>query len=143
MVSGVSTVSKQLRTLKADKGIAARVVSFPFPHLSKNQSLEYKRDTLRRQRGTTAVLIEPFSLNDWERYADAAFGMTQFSHSLPGKAAYKNFGYEAEPLVTKVAGYLDQLKADEHRRNEFVAVIDSIWVVGNTLMYIDGLESLE
>jgi hypothetical protein len=45
--------------------------------------------------------------------------------------------------VTKVAGYLDQLKADEHRRNEFVAMIDSIWVVGNTLMYIDGLESLE
>lgn len=106
--------------LKADKGIAARVVSFPSQRLFEKQSLEYKRDTLRRHRGIPAVVIEPFSPNGWERYADSGFCMTQFGHSLPGKAAYKHFGYEAEPLATKVAGYLDQLKADEHLRNEFV-----------------------
>lgn len=106
--------------LKADKVITARVVSFPSQCLFEKQSLEYKRDTLRRHRGIPAVVIEPFSPNGWERYADAGFCMTQFGHSLPGKAEYKHFGYDAEPLATKVAGYLDQLKADEHLRNEFV-----------------------
>ncbi|KAJ6001170.1 hypothetical protein N7481_001579 [Penicillium waksmanii] len=45
--------------LKADKGITARVVSFPSQRLFQKQSLEYKRDTLRRHRGIPAVVIEP------------------------------------------------------------------------------------
>ncbi|GLI79168.1 hypothetical protein PoHVEF18_007496 [Penicillium ochrochloron] len=106
--------------LKAEKGITARVVSFPCQRLFEQQSLEYKRDTLRRHRGVPAVVIEPYAPNGWERYADAGVCIKRFGHSLPGKAAYKFFGYDIETLTGKVAGYLDQLKGDELLRNEFV-----------------------
>ncbi|KAJ6025000.1 hypothetical protein N7540_005797 [Penicillium herquei] len=106
--------------LRAQKGITARVVSFPCQRLFEQQSLEYKRDTLRRHHGIPAVVIEPYAPNGWERYADAGINVKRFGHSLPGKAAYKFFGYEIDTLTTKVAGYLDQLKGDEYLRNEFV-----------------------
>ncbi|CEJ61250.1 Putative Transketolase [Penicillium brasilianum] len=106
--------------LKAEKGITARVVSFPCQRLFEQQSLEYKRDTLRRHRGIPAVVIEPYAPNGWERYADAGICIKRFGHSLPGKAAYKFFGYDIDTLTSKVAGYLDQLKGDELLRNEFI-----------------------
>ena len=106
--------------LKAQKGIVARVVSFPCQRLFEQQSLEYKRDVLRRHRGIPAIVIEPYAPNGWERYADAGVHIKRFGHSLPGKAAYKFFGYEIDTLTSKVLGYLDQLKSDEYLRNEFV-----------------------
>lgn len=106
--------------LKAEKGITARVVSFPCQRLFEQQTLDYKRDTLRRHRGIPAVVIEPYAPNGWERYADAGICVKRFGHSLPGKAAYKYFGYEIDTLTSKVAGYLNQIKGDEHLRREFV-----------------------
>ena len=106
--------------LKAQRGITARVVSFPCQRLFEQQSLEYKRDTLRRHRGIPAIVIEPYTPNGWERYADAGICVKRFGHSLPGKAAYKFFGYDIETLTAKISGYLDQIKADEYLRNEFV-----------------------
>ncbi|KAJ5273013.1 hypothetical protein N7478_008138 [Penicillium angulare] len=106
--------------LKAQKGINARVVSFPCQRLFEQQSLQYKRDTLRRHRGIPAVVIEPYAPNGWERYANAGINLKRFGHSLPGKAAYKFFGYEIDTLTSKVAGYLDQLKGDEYLQSEFV-----------------------
>jgi dihydroxyacetone synthase len=106
--------------LKTKKGITARVISFPCQRLFEKQTLQYKRDTLRRHRGIPAVVIEPYAPNGWERYADAGIHITRFGHSLPGKAAYKFFGYEIETMTTKVAGYLEQIKADELLRGEFV-----------------------
>ncbi|CAI7577171.1 hypothetical protein N7533_001321 [Penicillium manginii] len=105
--------------LKA-QGIASRVVSFPCQRLFEKQPLEYKRDVLRRHRGIPAVVIEPYAPNGWERYADAGICVKRFGHSLPGKAAYKYFGYEIDTLTTKVSGYLGQLKTDELLRHEFV-----------------------
>lgn len=106
--------------LKAQHGIIARVISFPCQRLFEQQSLDYKRDTLRRNRGIPAVVIEPYAPNGWERYADAGICIKRFGHSLPGKAAYKYFGYEIGTLTTKVAGYLKQIQADECLRGEFV-----------------------
>lgn len=105
--------------LKAEKGIIARVVSFPCQRLFEQQSLEYKRDTLRRHC-IPAVVIEPYAPNGWERYANAGICIKRFGHSLPGKAAYKFFGYDIETLTRKVVGYLDQVRGDEVLRNEFV-----------------------
>ncbi|CAI7664760.1 unnamed protein product [Penicillium pancosmium] len=105
--------------LKA-QGIASRVISFPCQRLFEKQSLEYKRDVLRRHRGIPAVVIEPYAPNGWERYADAGICVKRFGHSLPGKAAYKYFGYGIDTLTTKVSGYLSQLKKDELLRHEFV-----------------------
>ncbi|KAJ5605428.1 hypothetical protein N7510_008209 [Penicillium lagena] len=108
------------RQLKEQNGITARVISFPCQRLFEQQSLEYKRDTLRRHRGIPAVVIEPYAPNGWERYADAGICVKRFGHSLPGKAAYKFFGYEVDVLTTKVEGYLERLQGDELLRGEFV-----------------------
>ncbi|KOS45945.1 hypothetical protein ACN38_g3129 [Penicillium nordicum] len=106
--------------LKVQQGITARVVSFPCQRLFEKQSVDYKRKTLQRHRGIPAVVIEPYAPNGWERYADAGICMTRFGHSLPGKAAYKFFGYEISTLTTKVVRYLERLREDELLRGEFV-----------------------
>ncbi|KAL1965272.1 hypothetical protein VTN77DRAFT_5874 [Rasamsonia byssochlamydoides] len=109
-------VAQQLKT----RNIVARVVSFPCQRLFEQQPLEYKRATLQRHRGIPAVVIEPYAPNGWERYADAGICLNRFGHSLPGKAAYKFFGYEIDVLTSKVVDYLDRIEQDELLRREFV-----------------------
>ncbi|KAL5431842.1 hypothetical protein PMIN07_005835 [Paraphaeosphaeria minitans] len=108
-------VAKELRS----KGIKTRLISFPCWRLFESQLLEYKRDTLRKHR-VPAVVIEPYAPNGWERYANAAISVKRFGHSLPGKAAYKFFGFEVGTMTAKVSEYLDNIKADEILRQEFV-----------------------
>lgn len=102
------------------RGIRARVISFPCQRLFEVQSTEYKRETLRRHRGIPAVVIEPFAPNGWERYADAAICIKRFGQSLPGKGAYKFFGFDAPALVVKVESYLQKVREDPILRTEFV-----------------------
>jgi dihydroxyacetone synthase len=109
-------VAEQLK----HKKIEARIVSFPCQRLFEKQSLDYKRATLQRHLGIPAVVIEPYAPNGWERYADAGICLKRFGHSLPGKAAYKFFGYEVDVLVSKVVNYLSCIQSDELLRREFV-----------------------
>lgn len=109
-------VAKELKT----KNIKARIVSFPCQRLFEAQSLDYKRDTLRRHCGIPAIVIEPFAPNGWERYADAGACIRRFGHSLPGKAAYKYFGFDAPALTAKVEAYLQMVQKDPLLRGEFV-----------------------
>jgi dihydroxyacetone synthase len=109
-------VAEQLK----HKKIEARIVSFPCQRLFEKQSLEYKRATLQRHLGIPAVVIEPYAPNGWERYADAGICLKRFGHSLPGKAAYKFFGYEMHVLVSKIMKYLSCIQSDELLRREFV-----------------------
>lgn len=102
------------------KNIKARVVSFPCQRLFEGQSISYKRETLRRQRGIPAVVIEPYAPNGWERYADAAVCIKRFGHSLPGKAAYKYFGFDVPSVTGKVEAYLQQVRDDPLLKGEFV-----------------------
>ncbi|OJJ29737.1 hypothetical protein ASPWEDRAFT_55323 [Aspergillus wentii DTO 134E9] len=109
-------VAEQLKS----KGIVARVISFPSQRLFEQQSVEYRRETLRRHKGIPAVVIEPYAPNGWERYADAGISIRRFGHSLPGKAAYKFFGYETGVMADKVTQYLDGLAKGELVKGEFV-----------------------
>ncbi|KAL3428799.1 Transketolase, thiamine diphosphate binding domain-containing protein [Aspergillus tetrazonus] len=106
--------------LKEEKGITARVVSFPCQRLFEQQSLEYRRSVLQRHKGIPAVVIEPYAPNGWERYADAGISVRRFGHSLPGKAAYKFFGFDIGAMTEKVGDYLQRVKEDEALRGEFV-----------------------
>jgi dihydroxyacetone synthase len=115
-LSHVVDTAKELQS----KNIKARVVSFPCQRLFDAQPTQYKRDVLRRHLGIPAVVVEPFSPNGWERYADAGACMRRFGHSLPGKAAYKYFGFDAPALTKKVESYLQQLRDDPLLRGEFV-----------------------
>lgn len=107
------------KELKA-KNIKARVLSFPCQRLFEAQPTEYKRDTLRRHKGIPAIVIEPYAPNGWERYADAAASIKRFGHSLPGKAAYKYFGFDTASLTAKVESYLQQVRDDPLLKGEFV-----------------------
>ena len=102
------------------KSIKARVVSFPCQRLFDAQSIQYKRETLRRHQGIPAIVIEPYAPNGWERYADAAACIKRFGHSLPGKTAYKYFGFDTPALVEKVESYLQKVRDDPLLRGEFV-----------------------
>lgn len=106
--------------LARDGGIKARVVSFPCQRLFEQQTLKYKRSVLRRDRGTPAVVIEPYAANGWERYAHAGICMKSFGHSLPGTTAYGCFGYEVGPMPEKVRNYLEGLESGEHIKEESV-----------------------
>ncbi|KAL4960217.1 transketolase family protein [Aspergillus stella-maris] len=106
--------------LKEKLGITARVVSFPCQRLFEQQSTEYKRSVLQRHKGIPAVVIEPYAPNGWERYADAGISVRRFGHSLPGKAAYKFFGFETGVMTDKIGAYLERVKSDEALRGEFV-----------------------
>lgn len=71
-------------------GIKARVVSFPCQRLFEAQSREYERHVLGYCTAPV-VVIEAYSVNGWERYADAGFCMSSFGKGLPGAAAYQFF----------------------------------------------------
>lgn len=108
------------QALKGTRGVETRVVSFPCQRLFEQQSVEYRRGLLQRHRGIPAVVIEPYAPNGWERYANAAISIRRFGKSLPGKAAYKFFGYETSVMTDKIAGYLHQLAEGQVLKDEFV-----------------------
>ncbi|KAJ0423563.1 Transketolase, thiamine diphosphate binding domain-containing protein [Aspergillus carlsbadensis] len=107
-------------TLREKNNITARVVSFPCQRLFEQQSVEYRRSVLQRHRGVPAVVIEPYAPNGWERYADAGISIRRFGHSLPGKAAYKFFGFDVEEMAKRIVGYLERRGVEEELRGEFV-----------------------
>ncbi|PYH49663.1 uncharacterized protein BP01DRAFT_370329 [Aspergillus saccharolyticus JOP 1030-1] len=106
--------------MKEAQGVVARVISFPCQRLFEQQPVENRREVLRRHQDIPAVVIEPYAPNGWERYADAGISVRRFGHSLPGKAAYKFFGYETGVLSAKVSDYLARLKKGEALRGEFI-----------------------
>ncbi|RFU81942.1 dihydroxyacetone synthase [Trichoderma arundinaceum] len=116
----LSHVLDAATVLLETKGIHARVVSFPCQRLFEGQSLEYKRNTLRRHRGIPAIVVEPYAPNGWERYADAGISVRRFGHSLPGPEAYKYFGFDVENIVSKVSDYLTKINQDEILKGEFI-----------------------
>lgn len=103
-----------------EKGIAARVISFPCQRIFEQQPIDYRRSVLQRHRGIPSVVIEPYAPNGWERYADAGISLRRFGQSLPGKAAYKFFGFETGAMTARVTDYLERLGQNEHLRGEFV-----------------------
>lgn len=106
-----------------ERGIRARVVSFPCQRLFERQDIAYKRDTLKRHQGIPSVVMEPYAPQGWERYADAAFCIKTFGKSLPGKAAYKWFGFETTVMTEKVAQYLSEKKEGKHLLGDFVELL--------------------
>lgn len=114
------------KSLEVEKGVRARVVSFPCWRLFDKQSVDYRRHVLRRHGGggsgggVPAVVIEPYAPTGWERYADAGINMRTFGHSLPGQYIYQHFGFETGAMTDKIRSYLDGLAAGKYIKGEFV-----------------------
>jgi dihydroxyacetone synthase len=107
--------------LKKEYGIRARIVSFPCQRLFDAQPTEYKRQVLQYRSRAPRVLIEAYAVNGWERYADAGYSMASFGKSLPGKDAYKYFGFDETVIAPEVKKFVDQVKSEsiESLRGEF------------------------
>jgi dihydroxyacetone synthase len=100
-------------------GIKVRIVSFPCQRLFELQSREYRRATLQ-SKSTVAVVVEAYAANGWERYANASISMKTFGKSLPGKEAYKYFGFNSVVIAEKVKLYLEDLKHERIWKDEFI-----------------------
>lgn len=102
-------------------GIKTRLVSFPCQRLFEQQDFEYRRSVIARHR-VPAVVIEAYAAHGWERYADAAvcMKMDRFGKSLPGKDAYRFFGFTSAQIVPKVENWLQQRQAGGILAGEFV-----------------------
>lgn len=107
--------------LRRDYGIKARVVSFPCQRLFDAQPVEYKRKVLQYRSQAPRIVIEAYAAQGWERYADAGFSMMSFGKSLPGKDAYKFFGFDEEIIAPKVRDVVEEVKKEgiECLRGEF------------------------
>ncbi|KAH8698178.1 dihydroxyacetone synthase, partial [Phaeosphaeriaceae sp. PMI808] len=102
------------------QNIKARVVSFPSFALFRKQSVEYRREVLRRMDGIPAVVIEPYVSLGWERYVDAGVHMKGYGHSLPGKYIYGHFGFEVEDMLRKIGVFVGEWKGGKVVRGEYV-----------------------
>jgi dihydroxyacetone synthase len=102
----------------AKRGVKARIVSFPCQRLFEQQSWEYKRQVLHRST-IPAVIVEAYASNGWERYSDASISMKTFGKSLPGKDAYKYFGFDGKTIAGKVETYLGELERGGAFKGEF------------------------
>lgn len=102
----------------ATKGLKARIVSFPCQRLFEQQSWEYKRQVLLRSK-VPVVVVEAYASNGWERYADASISMKTFGKSLPGKDAYRYFGFDGKVIGSKIESYLGDLESGSAFRGEF------------------------
>ncbi|OAP62781.1 transketolase [Fonsecaea erecta] len=113
-------VAAELRS--SSHGLKVRTVSFPCQRLFDAQPRAYQRHVLQRQSGVPVVVIEAYAANGWERYAHAAVCMStkRFGKSLPGPKAYEYFGFDVPSMVARIAGYLDDWKADPDLRHDFV-----------------------
>jgi len=100
-------------------GIKVRIVSFPCQRLFEQQSREYRRTTLQSKK-TVAVVVEAYAANGWERYANASFSMKSFGKSLPGKEAYKYYGFGGKVISEKIKAYLEDLEHERVWKDEFV-----------------------
>jgi dihydroxyacetone synthase len=108
----------------ASPDLKVRLVSFPCQRLFDAQPLAYRREVLQRsrRRATPVVVIEAYAAAGWERYADAAVCMKtdRFGKSLPGKDAYRYFGFTVESIVPRVLDWLEQRRKGEVLAGEFV-----------------------
>lgn len=107
--------------LEKEHGIKARIVSFPCQRLFEQQSREYKESVLQRKSKKPIVVVEAYSANGWERYADAGISMSTFGKSLPGADAYKYFGFEANSIASKIQSFVQEVKSEgiENIRGDF------------------------
>ena len=117
MVFAVETA----KLLDREYGLKVRVVSFPCQRLFDRQPIEYKREVLQYRSKAPRVIIEAYAVHGWERYADAGWSMSSFGHSLPGKDAYKYFGFDEKAIAPRVFEFVEDVRKEgiESLRGEF------------------------
>jgi transketolase len=106
--SEVALILSAQEALK-EKGIHARVVSFPSWELFEKQSAEYKESVFPKSI-RKRIAVEMASPMGWHKYVTdegAIIAMNTYGESAPADALYKEFGFTVENVVnvsTKLLG---------------------------------------
>jgi transketolase len=96
-------IAMQAKEILDAQGLGARVVSVPSMELFEQQSEDYKRKLLGKEK--VRMAIEAGVRQSWDRFigADGLFiGMTGFGASAPAEVLYEKFGITAKHAVTAV-----------------------------------------
>lgn len=101
--SEVALCLKAQESLKAE-GIMVSVVSMPSWDVFEKQSAEYRASVL--PEGVPVLAVEAGIPYGWERWADAALGITTFGASAPGDVLMEKFGFTVENVVKHVKDLL-------------------------------------
>ncbi|WP_078708381.1 transketolase [Consotaella salsifontis] len=94
-------IAMKARSLLAEAGIAAAVVSMPCWELFEEQPAEYRAEVLGDAPRLAIEAASPFG---WTRYVaseDDVLGLTTFGASAPGPELYPHFGLTGEALAEK------------------------------------------
>jgi transketolase len=87
----------EARSLLADRGISARVVSMPSWELFAEQDAAYAESVL--PDGPPRIAMEAAATLGWERWADAVLGIDTFGASAPGPELMERYGITATALA--------------------------------------------
>lgn len=101
----------------AERGVGARVVSFPSHALFEGQPRDYK-DSVLPPKVANRVVVEAASPVSWFRYAGPyglVIGLDRFGVSAPYKTIAKELGYTPEGVTKRVMEYLDLRKREPKR----------------------------
>jgi transketolase len=110
------------RSLLAEHGVQARVVSMPSWELFEKQGAKYKRSVLGKP-GTARVSIEAGAEIGWAKYTGdngAHVGMTTYGKSAPGKDVLKYFGFTTEHVAATALRLLGKADIADELDKDFM-----------------------
>jgi transketolase len=96
-------IAMQAKEILDAQGLGARVVSVPSMELFEQQSDDYKRKLMGKEK--VRMAIEAGVRQSWDRFigSDGLFiGMTGFGASAPAEVLYEKFGITAKHAVAAV-----------------------------------------
>ena len=102
------TFTRVLRSIRADGGIRARVVSMPCWRLFEEQDRAY-RDAVLPPAVTARVAVEAGSSLGWDRFVGgdgAIVGIDRFGASAPGETVMREYGFTAAHVAETARGVL-------------------------------------
>ena len=109
------TVALEARSLLAERGVAARVVSMPSWEIFEAQDQEYK-DSVLLPGVEDRVSVEAGVTMGWERYVGLrgiSVGIERFGASAPGETVLTELGITPERVVNMTLGLLDRAEEQE------------------------------
>ncbi len=92
------------RTLLAETGIAARVVSMPSWELFAEQPASYRDQVL--PPGVPSLAVEAGVSFGWERWANASVTIDRFGASAPGEVALERLGFSPQNVAQQARALL-------------------------------------
>ncbi|MCJ1311185.1 hypothetical protein MMC25_004856 [Agyrium rufum] len=108
MVFAVTTRDELMR-----EGIKVRIVSFPCQRIFEAQFPQHRESVMQFSRRKPIIVIEAYTVNGWERYADAGYTMRSFGTSLPAEdKVYSYFGFESGKIAAAIMILLEKVKTD-------------------------------